>query len=174
MMLSVEGRTFFNHRRFWGNSMVDFLFRNIWPWWVSGLGIGFTAVGFLYFVGKKLSVSSGYADACHAIARKEKPSWKVYFLLGIPLGAALAVSKGWTWTLLFGRMDALTSGNLFLKVILLLLGGFLLGFGARWAGGCASGHTLMGIGQRSIGSVLITVLFLAAGALMAQLLVRAM
>jgi uncharacterized protein len=154
--------------------VIDLLFRNTWPWWAAGLGIGVTAVGLVYVTGKNLRVASAYGDLGSWIARKKPMSWKVALILGIPLGAALAMVKGWSWTFLFGRMDALTSGNVVLKVLLLLLGGFLLGFGARWAGGCTTGHTLTGIGSRSIMSIVVTIIFLAVGALMAQLLVRGM
>jgi uncharacterized protein len=154
--------------------MIDFLFRNVWPWWAAGICLGLTVLGVVFVTGKRLGVSSAYGDVCAWASKKGPLSWKILFILGIPLGAALASIKGWTWTFLFGKMDALTSGNAFLKLILLLLGGFLLGFGARWAGGCTSGHTLMGIGSRSIMSIVVTVIFLAAGALMAQLLARGM
>ena len=43
--------------------------------------------------------------------------------------------------MLFGS-DALTNVR---SLILLSLGGFLVGFGARYAGGCTSGHAISGL-----------------------------
>jgi len=43
----------------------------------------------------------------------------------------------------------------------LFLGGMLMGFGARWAGGCTSGHGLSGAAARSPASFVATISFLA-------------
>jgi len=154
--------------------LIDILFRNTWAWWAAGIGIGLSAVALAFVLGRRLGVSAAYTEACAFVADKKPMGWKFWFAVGIPLGALLATVKGWSWTLLFGRMDALTCGNSFLKILLLFLGGILIGFGTRWAGGCTSGHTLMGIGLKSKMSILATVVFLAAAALMAKLIVRGM
>ena len=44
--------------------------------------------------------------------------------------------------------DALFSSSVFQSpkgMLLLLLGGFLIGFGSRYAGGCTSGHAITGL-----------------------------
>ena len=45
----------------------------------------------------------------------------------------------------------------------LLGGGFLVGLGARWAGGCTSGHGLSGCGSLQRGSLLATFVYFLAG-----------
>jgi uncharacterized protein len=55
-------------------------------------------------------------------------------------------------------------------LITLIGGGFLVGFGARYAGGCTSGHTIMGISNLQIPSVIATVSFMAGGFVMANLI----
>jgi uncharacterized membrane protein YedE/YeeE len=52
------------------------------------------------------------------------------------------------------------------------VGGFLLGFGARWAGGCPSGNSIMGISLGSKMSILATLAFLVAGILVTNILFR--
>jgi uncharacterized membrane protein YedE/YeeE len=52
--------------------------------------------------------------------------------------------------------------------ILIVLGGFLVGFGTRYAGGCTSGHTIMGISNLQLPSVIATVSFFAGGVIMAN------
>ena len=45
----------------------------------------------------------------------------------------------------------------------LVVGGFLLGFGARYAGGCTSGHAIMGMATFDRASIIATVGFFAGG-----------
>ena len=45
----------------------------------------------------------------------------------------------------------------------LLVGGFLIGFGTRYAGGCTSGHSITGISNFNLPSLLATICFFAGG-----------
>lgn len=45
----------------------------------------------------------------------------------------------------------------------IVIGGFLLGFGARWAGGCTSGHAISGLASLQLGSLLAVLGFFAGG-----------
>jgi uncharacterized membrane protein YedE/YeeE len=49
-------------------------------------------------------------------------------------------------------------------------GGFLVGFGARWAGGCTSGHAISGLSARQWPSLLAVLGFFAGGLLMTHLI----
>jgi uncharacterized membrane protein YedE/YeeE len=49
-------------------------------------------------------------------------------------------------------------------------GGFLVGFGSRYAGGCTSGHSIMGLSTLQWPSLVATVFFMAGGFLMANIL----
>ena len=53
----------------------------------------------------------------------------------------------------------------------LILGGFLVGFGTRWANGCTSGHTIMGLSLLNPGSLVATFGFFAGGALVSWFIV---
>jgi uncharacterized protein len=54
--------------------------------------------------------------------------------------------------------------------ILLVAGGFLVGFGSRYAGGCTSGHSIMGLSDLQFPSLIATISFMAGGFIMANLL----
>ncbi|OLY94513.1 hypothetical protein SAMN05444008_101130 [Cnuella takakiae] len=54
--------------------------------------------------------------------------------------------------------------------IMLVVGGFLVGFGARYAGGCTSGHAIMGISDLQVPSVIATASFMVGGFIMANLI----
>ncbi len=53
--------------------------------------------------------------------------------------------------------------------ILLVGGGFLVGFGTRYAGGCTSGHAIMGLSNLQVPSLIATLSFMAGGFIMANL-----
>ena len=51
------------------------------------------------------------------------------------------------------------------QLLVLLGGGFLVGFGARWAGGCTSGHGITGLASLQPASLLAIVGFFLGGLL---------
>lgn len=54
--------------------------------------------------------------------------------------------------------------------ILMIFGGFLVGFGTRYAGGCTSGHSIMGLSNLQWPSLVATCCFMAGGFIMANLI----
>ena len=54
--------------------------------------------------------------------------------------------------------------------IFILLGGFLIGFGTRYANGCTSGHTIMGLSNFKKSSLIATIGFFVGGLIMTHLL----
>lgn len=48
-------------------------------------------------------------------------------------------------------------------LLLVIGGGFLVGFGARWAGGCTSGHAISGLADFQLPSLVAVVGFFAGG-----------
>ena len=122
----------------------------------------------------------------------KKETWNLLFITGVLLGGAIAA----TW-LASGRpvaVDArltrelagygvsdhrsLLPGDLFnfrslltLRGFLLIAGGgFLVGFGTRYAGGCTSGHAIMGLSNLQWPSLVATCCFMIGGFVTANLL----
>jgi uncharacterized membrane protein YedE/YeeE len=54
--------------------------------------------------------------------------------------------------------------------IMMVVGGFLVGFGTRYAGGCTSGHSIMGLSNLQFPSFIATCCFMAGGFIMANLI----
>lgn len=54
-------------------------------------------------------------------------------------------------------------------LVMLLGGGFLVGFGTRYGGGCTSGHAIMGLSLLSLGSLIATISFFIGGLLVSNL-----
>lgn len=55
-------------------------------------------------------------------------------------------------------------------IIMIVGGGFLVGFGTRYAGGCTSGHAIMGLSNLQWPSLVATCCFMAGGFIMANLI----
>ncbi|WP_055446315.1 YeeE/YedE family protein [Lacinutrix mariniflava] len=53
---------------------------------------------------------------------------------------------------------------------ILLIGGFLVGFGARYAGGCTSGHAISGLSNLQLPSLIAVVGFFIGGLVMVHLI----
>ena len=119
---------------------------------IGGILIGVSASAMLLFNGKIAGISGivgGLVDL-----KKSDTLWRAAFLAGLFAG-------GFILRLLLP--DALEfaivrSGNA------LVLAGFMVGFGARVANGCTSGHGVCGISRFSIRSIVATMIFIAAGA----------
>ena len=54
--------------------------------------------------------------------------------------------------------------------IILVLGGFLVGFGARYAGGCTSGHAISGLSNLQLPSLVAVIGFFIGGLVMTYLI----
>jgi uncharacterized protein len=54
--------------------------------------------------------------------------------------------------------------------LLMVIGGFMVGFGTRYAGGCTSGHAIMGLSNLQLPSLIATISFMAGGFIMANLI----
>jgi uncharacterized membrane protein YedE/YeeE len=159
--------------------MYEVIFVAPWPWWAAGPAIGLVVVLLAWIAGKALGVSTAYGSVCAITsrlpffsAREYRETWRVWFIVGLPIGGVLAAWLAGTFmpTVAYGRMDALTHGSLAAKAGLLLAGGLLIGAGARWAGGCPSGHSIVGIAQGALSSVVATLGFMVGGVVVFNLL----
>lgn len=159
--------------------MLQSIFVTPWPWWVAGPAIGLVVTLLAWVTGKALGVSTGYGSACAVVSRlsffgtKEYTDrWRLWFVVGLPLGGFAAALLGGQFAPVpaFGALDALTGGSTLWQAVLLFSGGILIGAGARWAGGCPSGHSIVGIAQGAGSSLVATLGFMAGGFAVVNLL----
>lgn len=87
-------------------------------------------------------------------------NWRVIYALGMLLGGVLYVALG-----LPVEGSQVSLGRL-------IVGGLLVGFGARLGGGCTSGHGICGMASLSVGSMLMVAVFLST-AIVTALLMKA-
>lgn len=74
--------------------------------------------------------------------------------------------KNYMPELLFGENAWVNAKSL----SILILGGFLVGFGARYAGGCTSGHAISGLSNLQLPSLIAVIGFFAGGLFMIHVL----
>jgi uncharacterized protein len=162
-----------------------------WSPYLVGALIGVLTMLTLYFSNKPLGASTAYARVAGLIGKglaprhteslkyyqDNKPAidWEVMLVLGAVGGAFLAAWHGgeltgeWLpamWAARFGE------GSHALRLGAALIGGALMAFGARLAGGCTSGHGISGALQLSVGSWIALMCFFAGGIATAMLLFR--
>lgn len=156
-----------------GHQLFQSLFVERWPWWVGGSAIAAIALTFVYFQNQALGVSTGCAELCDPKSlKKTGATWRTYFLGGILLGGLLAGRLGGIDpSLALGHFDTLLSSSLWVKIPLLLTAGTLIGFGARQAGGCTSGHAIVGVALGAKSSLIATAMFMVFGFATVQTLV---
>lgn len=82
--------------------------------------------------------------------------------LGIETPTELSEGKGFVPKELFGLEEMFNIKNLFI----LILGGFFVGFGTRYAGGCTSGHAISGLSNLQVPSLVAVIGFFMGGLLM--------
>ena len=72
----------------------------------------------------------------------------------------------------YGPAQLISGGGLLTPAgaLMVLGGGFLVGFGARWAGGCTSGHAISGLADLQLPSLVAVVGFFVGGLAVTHLL----
>ncbi len=105
-------------------------------------------------------------------AKKIKVDWQMLFVAGVFVGALISSRMGKTsqletvppiWEKRFGPSATRRAVGAF-------IGGAILMFGARLAGGCPSGHGLSGNMQLAVSGLLALVFFLIGGIITARML----
>jgi uncharacterized membrane protein YedE/YeeE len=171
-----------------------------WPWYVTGPVIGATVPLLLILGNKKLGISSTLRQICAACVpgptfagfNWKKDFWNLLFAAGVLVGgffggvvfanpAPVAIARSTeAYLLTFGIVNkgGLMPTELFtfaslgtLKgFMLMIVGGFLVGFGTRYAGGCTSGHGISGLSALQWPSLVATCSFFLGGILFSYLL----
>ncbi len=170
-----------------------------WPWYIGGPLIGLVMLA-LILVGKSFGFSSNFRTLCSAMGagkscdffafdwRSQK--WNLVFLVGAFIGGMIAAyglsnnqipaiseatitqlhtlgfnsaGMAYTPTELFGELT-------WRNGLILLIGGLLIGFGTRYAGGCTSGHAISGLSNLQLPSLIAVIGFFIGGLIMTHLL----
>ncbi|MDQ7090863.1 MAG: YeeE/YedE thiosulfate transporter family protein [Methylococcales bacterium] len=120
---------------------------------VGGLFIGLSATIMLLLNGRITGISGMVSGLISP--DKGESLWRLAFIFGMMIGASAFV---------FFFPESFSARENF-SPLLLIIGGFLVGFGTRLGNGCTSGHGVCGIARFSIRSLVATVVFIFSGGL---------
>src|SRR5690554_477966 len=98
--------------------------------------------------------------------------WEWMLVLGVIIGSFISATLSGQFQIQFlpDFWVANFGNTVVLRLVISLIGGFFMGFGARWAGGCTSGHGISGTLQLSISSWIAVICFFVGGVITAFLL----
>jgi len=162
-----------------------------WPWYVVGPLIGLVVPALLLLGSKRFDISVNLQTMCGVHSWRDE-AWNMAMLAGIFLGGVLvatfmqnpdpvAISEATRQDLaLLGITDfqglvpreiiSFQSLGRLEGLILLTGGGFLIGFGARYARGCTSGHAITGLASLQLPSLIAIIGFFTGGLIATHLL----
>ncbi len=161
-----------------------------WSPYAAGIGIGVVCWLAFVLLDKPLGCSTAFARTSGMLERLvrgaktlERPyyqkfapvvDWEWMLVLGVVIGAFLSAllsgdfSLQWTsagWEAAFGETPLA-------RWAVAMVGGIIMGIGARWAGGCTSGHGISGSLQLAVSGWLAVTCFFAGGIATAMLIFR--
>eukprot|EP01031_Cornospumella_fuschlensis_P023845 gene23845-28871_t len=136
---------------------------------LGGLTIG-AGVALLYlFNGWVGGMSSVFSSSWSFVSKRaffqqarfvNTRNWRLVYALGVVLGALV-----WRFTLAGGEAQHTS-----VPAWQLLVGGFLVGYGARLGNGCTSGHGICGLGSLQLPSLFAVLTFMATAFMTANLM----
>ncbi len=129
---------------------IDWTHFTPWASLAGGVTIGLAAAALLLLSGRTLGVSGIFYGAMTGLGPEFR--WRATFLLGL-LAAPSALMIFFTPT----------SPHFDMPMAQVVLGGLLVGFGARLGSGCTSGHGICGLSRLSPRSLVATPIFMFAG-----------
>lgn len=178
--------------------MLEFL-QKPWPWYITGPLIGLMVPGLLLLGNKPFGLSSSLKHICAMCTPVKvdffeydwkKEIWNLVLVSGILLGGWIAatflnptveISSATTKDLQALGLQNISGMNpseifswssllSFKGFTLIVVGGFLVGFGTRYADGCTSGHAIMGLPMMNRNSLIAVIGFFVGGLLMTYLI----
>ncbi len=169
---------------------MEWLGMKQWSPYVAGIGIGM--LSWLTFVlsDKPIGCSMAFARFSGMIERVfrgektlAKPyfkryvpeiTWDVMLVIGIVIGsfASALLSEQFQLTWVPSLWAATFGSAYFPRLLVAVIGGVLMGAGARWADGCTSGHGISGTLQLAVSSWLAVACFFAGGIVAAFVIFR--
>jgi len=121
---------------------------------VGGALVGLSAVILMLTIGRIAGVSGIVLNAMTSSDAAGR-SWRLAFVLGLPLGALLVTAVGLKdWSSISFPATMPTT----------VIAGFIVGVGSTFGLGCTSGHGICGLARFSMRSVAATVTFIATAA----------
>jgi uncharacterized protein len=161
--------------------MFEFFTDALWSPYVAGAGIGILSCFAFLLSDRPLGCSTAFVKARGMIGKVINPDrisrmeyyreiipqvdWPFMIIPGIIIGAFISSYLSGRFHLFWvpGTWGAEFGYDPVIRIAVALAGGVLLGLGARWAGGCTSGHGINGSIQLSVASIITACCFFIGG-----------
>ena len=178
---------------------MEYIFQP-WPWFISGFLIALTMLVLLllgkrFGMSSNLRTICTICGAGKASDffnfNWKQGSWNLLIVVGAIIGGYIGanyLSDGSMPQISEATLRSLTELNIVAEnqylpvelfsfealdlktIVILIVGGLLIGFGARYAGGCTSGHAISGLSNLQLPSLIAVIGFFAGGLLMVHVL----
>lgn len=167
---------------------MNWLTETHWSPYIVGIGIGILSWLTFLISNKPIGCSTAFTRTSGMIEKvfrgkkveqklyyqKVKPvvDWEWMLVLGVVIGSLISslLSGDFQWQWIPSRWGAVFGESVILRVFTAVFGGICLGFGARWADGCTSGHGISGTLQLAVSSWIAAISFFIGGIITALLL----
>lgn len=171
---------------------MEWLAMERWSPYAVGIGIGILSWLAFLLSDKPIGCSTAFARTSGMIEKifrgskvQDKPyykqfaptiDWEWMVVIGIILGAFLSsiLSGQFSFEWIPSIWQAKAGSHIPTRWAVSLLGGIIMGFGARWAGGCTSGHGISGTLQLAVSSWLAAICFFIGGIITAMFIYKAL
>ena len=130
--------------------MIDWASFTPWTSLLGGALIGLAAVVMILFNGQIAGISGIVANLFSTSGRQGQ--WRLFFMIGLLISPSL-----------YRLVTDLPEMKFQTSWPLLIVAGFLVGFGTRLGSGCTSGHGVCGLSRLSLRSLVATLTFMVAG-----------
>lgn len=169
---------------------MEFITQVRWSPYIVGVGIGILSWLSFLISRKPIACSTTFAKASGMIERlfrgkkvdlkpyyqkvKLVVDWQWMLVVGIVIGSLISawLSGDFHWQWVPSVWAASFGSDPSLRVIVALVGGVCIGFGARWADGCTSGHGISGTLQLAVSSWISAICLFIGGILMAHMIFK--
>jgi uncharacterized protein len=169
---------------------MEFITQVRWSPYIVGMGIGILSWLSFLICRKPIACSTTFAKASGMIEKlfrgkkvdlkpyyqkvKLVVDWQWMLVVGIVIGSLISawLSGDFHWQWVPSVWAAAFGSDPLLRVIVALVGGVCIGFGARWADGCTSGHGISGTLQLAVSSWISAICFFIGGILMAHMIFK--
>lgn len=167
---------------------MDYLALKQWSPYIVGSLIGLLNISALLVSKKPLGASTSFSNLggmIFSLFDKSKVrdneyyknkiptvDWGFMLVIGIVVGAFISSILSGDFNLISipQMWNAEISSNFLLRFLFSIIGGMFLGIGARWAGGCTSGHGISGTSMLSVISWVAAIAFFVGGIISAILI----
>ncbi len=169
---------------------MDWFMMERWSPYVVGAGIGILSWIAFVLSDKPIGCSTAFSRTSGMIEKlwrgkkvHNKPyyqkfapviDWEWMLVVGVIVGAFLSSRLSGTFALEWvpAQWQAAVGDHAVVRWAVALIGGVMMGVGARWAGGCTSGHGISGTLQLAVSGWLAAMSFFAGGIAAAMLLYK--